>query len=130
MFRDGLESVLFLTATFLLDPLGTIIGAVVGSTIVLVLTVLIREIYRLDISKFFKYTSVLLIVFAMGLVGFGVHELIEAGESLGLQLGVWSQHAYDINPPINPDGSYPIFHERGIIGSILKALVGYDDNPE
>lgn len=40
------------------------------------------------------------------------------------------QQAYDINPPRNPDGSYPLLHEKGMIGSVLQALVGYDGNPE
>ena len=131
VFREGLETVLFLTATFFLDPLGVIVGIVLGSAIVLLIaTLLMKGTYRLDISKFFKYTSVLLIIFAAGLAGYGTHELIEAGEGLGVDFGVLSQHAYDINPPINPDGSYPLLHERGIIGSILKALAGYDGNPE
>lgn len=31
---------------------------------------------------------------------------------------------------MNIDATYPIFHEKGIVGSILKALIGYDGNPE
>jgi high-affinity Fe2+/Pb2+ permease len=31
---------------------------------------------------------------------------------------------------LKPDATYPSLHEKGIIGSILKALVGYDGNPE
>ncbi len=131
VFREGLETVLFLTAAFFLDPFGVVVGVILGSTIVLLLAVLLmRGAYRLDISKFFRYTSVLLILFAAGLAGYGVHELIEAGEGSGIEFGVWSQHAYDINPPMNPDGSYPLLHENGVIGSVFKALIGYDGNPE
>lgn len=131
VFREGLETVLFLTAAFFLDPFGVVVGVILGSTIVLLLAVLLmRGAYRLDISKFFRYTSVLLILFAAGLAGYGVHELIEAGEGSGIEFGVWSQHAYDINPPMNPDGSYQLLHENGVIGSVLKALIGYDGNPE
>lgn len=131
VFREGLETVLFLTATFFLDPTGVVIGIIIGTAVVLVLAVLLmRGAYSLDIGKFFKYTSVLLIVFAAGLAGYGVHELIEAGEDSGIEFGVWSHHAYDVNPPLNPDGSYPLLHEKGVVGSILKAMVGYDGNPE
>jgi len=56
--------------------------------------------------------------------------LIEAGEHSGMDFGFWGEKPYDINPAVNPDGSYPSLHEKGIIGSILKALVGYDGNPE
>jgi high-affinity iron transporter len=131
VFREGLETVLFLTAAFFLDPIGVLIGIIVGTILVLFIAVLLmRGAYRLDIGKFFRYTSVLLIVFAAGLAGYGVHELIEAGEGSGIGFGVWSQHVYDINPPLNSDGSYPLLHENGVIGSIFKALVGYDGNPE
>jgi high-affinity iron transporter len=131
VFREGVETVLFLTATFFLDPVGVIIGAALGTIIVLVLAILLMKgVYRLDIRSFFRYSSIILIVFAAGLAGYGVHELIEAGEGLGIEFGILSQHAFDINPPINTDGSYPLLHENGIVGSILKALIGYDGNPE
>jgi high-affinity iron transporter len=131
VFREGLETVLFLTTTFFQDAAGTIIGVIVGAAIVLVLAVLLmRGTYQLDIKKFFGYTSIILIVFSAGLAGYGVHELIEAGENLDYDFGVLGQKPYDINPPVNPDGTYPILHEKGIAGSILKALVGYDGNPE
>jgi high-affinity iron transporter len=131
VFREGLETVLFLTTTFVQDAAGTILGVIAGTAIVLVLAVLLmRGTYQLDIKKFFGYTSILLIVFSAGLAGYGVHELIEAGENLGYEFGVMGQKPYDINPPVNPDGTYPILHEKGGVGSILKALVGYDGNPE
>jgi high-affinity iron transporter len=131
VFREGLETVLFLTTTFFQDAVGTIIGMAVGAGIVLVLAVLLmRGTYKLDIKKFFGYTSILLIVFSAGLAGYGVHELIEAGENMGYEFGVLGQKPYDINPPVNPDGTYPVLHEKGVVGSILKALIGYDGNPE
>jgi len=131
VFREGLETVLFLTTTFVQDAAGTILGVIAGAAIVLVLAVLLmRGTYQLDIKKFFAYTSILLIVFSAGLAGYGVHELIEAGENMGYDFGVMGQKPYDLNPPVNPDGTYPILHEKGGVGSILKALVGYDGNPE
>jgi len=131
VFREGLETVLFLTTTFIQDAAGTIIGILLGTAMVLVLAVLLmRGTYQLDIKRFFGYTSILLIVFSAGLAGYGVPELIEAGENMGYDFGVMGQKPYDINPPLNPDGTYPILHEKGAVGSILKALVGYDGNPE
>lgn len=41
-------------------------------------------------------------------------------------MGFFSAKAYDINPG---DNAHPL-HEKGTIGSVLKALVGYDGNPE
>jgi high-affinity iron transporter len=129
--REGLETVLFLTATFVQDQIGTIIGALIGISIVLGLSiVLMKSTMNLEISRFFKVTSILLLIFGAGLTGYGIHELIESGEGLGIDFGILGEKPFDINPALNSDGSYPILHENGVIGSILKALIGYDGNPE
>ena len=131
VFREGIETVLFLSVTFVQDPVGAVVGIVVGVALVLALSVLLmRGTVNLEISRFFRVTSVLLIVFAAGLAGYGAHELLEAGEGIGMELGWWAEKPFDINPPLNPDGGYPLLHENGVVGSILKALVGYDGNPE
>ncbi len=122
VFREGLETVLFLTTLVATDPFGTLMGAMLGISTVLALSFLMmRGVYRMNIQKFFKYTSVILVVFAAGLLGYGVHEFIEADLLPPIVENVWN-----INPP---DVNHPL-HEKGAIGSILKALVGYDGNPE
>ncbi len=129
--REGLETVLFLSASFIQDMAGTLLGATLGILIVLGLSIaLIKRTINLEIGKFFMFTSIMLLIFGAGLAGYGVHELIEAGENSGIDFGFWGQKPFDINPPVNQDGSYPILHEKGIIGSVLKSLVGYDGNPE
>jgi len=131
VFREGLETVLFMTTLAIADSSGTVTGAIIASAAAVVLGLLLMKgIYRLDLNKFFQVTSVILIVFAAGLTGHGVHELIEAGESSGIGLGVLGRHAFDINPPINPDGTYPLLHEEGAVGSVLTSLVGYAGSPE
>ena len=129
--REGLETVLFLTATFVQDQIGTIVGAIAGIALVLVLSVLLMKgTVNLEISRFFKVTSILLLIFGAGLAGYGAHELIEAGEGSGIAFGVLGDKPFNINPPVNPDGTYPLLHEKGVIGSILKALIGFDGDPE
>ena len=125
--REGIETVLFLTVFFFTDPSGTTVGIVLGvGAVLLLVMLLLRGTYKLDIRRFFKYSSVLLVLLAAGLAGYGAHELIEASESSGFSLGVLSQNAFDINPSSTED----VFHEKGAVGSILRALVGYDGNPE
>lgn len=125
--REGIETVLFLTAVFFLDPSGTVVGITVALGLVVMLALfLLKGTYRLDVSTFFKYSSVLLVVLAAGLAGFGVHELIESSESSGIELGVLSQRAFNINPTDEAN----MFHERGTVGSILSGLVGYTGSPE
>lgn len=80
------------------------------------------------ITSFFKYTSIILVIFAAGILNYGVHELLEVLELVGVDIGVLDAEAFNINPPVNPDGSYPPLHEKGVIGSFLKSLIGYDEN--
>lgn len=125
VFREGVETVLFLGATAIQSPGDTLLGAGLGIGSVIVLSVLLfKGIYRLDIKKFFAYTGVILLVFAAGLTAYGVHELNEAGI-----IPEVIEHVWDINPPVNPDGTYPALHEKGSVGIIFKSLVGYNGNP-
>ncbi len=125
VFREGVETVLFLGTLALQDPAGTLIGLLIGLAAVILLALLaFKGIYRLNIRRFFQWTSVLLLIFAAGLVAYGVHELNEAGIVPPI-----IEHLWDINPPQNQDGSYPLLHEKGAIGSVLKSLFGYNGNP-
>lgn len=127
VFREGIETVLFLTALFVSDAGGSLIGTFAGIVVVGVLgALMLKSTTRLPIRDFFKYTSVLLVMFSAGLLGAGVHDLIEAAGGSGMELGLLAQAPFNINPI---DSSNP-FHERGVIGSVMKALVGYDGNPE
>ncbi|MCX9083810.1 MAG: FTR1 family protein [Candidatus Methanoperedens sp.] len=125
VFREGVETVLFLGTLAINDPVDTIFGFIVGVSAVIALSfIMFKGMFRLDVSKFFRYTSVLLILFSAGLVATGVHEFNEAGIIPEGIANVW-----DLNPPPNPDGTYPPLHEKGLIGASLKALMGYNGNP-
>ena len=132
VFREGIETVLFLNVLFIQDLSGTLIGVILGLIIVLFASFLLhRKSITLPLKDFFKYTSVLLIIFAAGLAGYGTHELIEAAEGTGYGLdggisGWLFSKPYNLNPA---DKSHPL-HEKGAIGSIAKGLVGYDGDPE
>lgn len=125
VFREGVETVLFLGPLAINFPVDTLAGFALGVLVVVFLSaVMFRGIYRLDLGRFFKYTSILLILFSAGMVATGVHELNEAGI-----IPLVIEHVWDINPPVNPDGTYPLFHENGVAGGILKSLIGYNGNP-
>jgi len=127
VIREGLETVLFLTAFAVQDLTSTILGLVIGIASALLLSfALFKSTYRLNLKVFFKYTSIILLIFGAGLIGYGTHELIEAAELSNIELGFLSTSAYDINPV---DTSHTL-HEKGLIGSLMKSLVGYDGNPE
>jgi high-affinity iron transporter len=125
VFREGVETVLFLGTLSINDPFDTISGFIIGLAAVIVLSfIMFKGTYRLDIGKFFRYTSFLLILFSAGLVATAVHEFNEAGI---IPYGI--EHVWDLNPLPNPDGTYPPLHENGLIGGSLKALVGYNGDP-
>ena len=79
---------------------------------------------KIPLKKYFTATSVLLLLFAAGLVAHSVHEFEEAG-----LLPPIIEHLWDLNPEVNLDGSYPALHEKGIAGEFLNGLFGYNANP-
>ena len=115
--REGIETVLFLTAAaFSTTPTATLVGGGAGLIVAIVLGWLIFAAgKRLDVRAFFRATSVLLILFAAGLLAHGVHELQEAA-----LLPTVVEHVWDINP---------LLDENGAAGTFLKALLGYNGNP-
>jgi high-affinity iron transporter len=115
--REGIELALFLTATsFASGAQQTVVGALLGlATVAILAWALFSSLVKLDIRRFFQVTSVLLILFAAGLVAHGVHELNEAG-----WVPVIIEHVWDINH---------IIDENGFAGEILKTLFGYNSNP-
>lgn len=41
----------------------------------------------------------------------------------------WASRIWDVNPQKNEDGSYPVFHDKGAIGGLMKGLFGYNGDP-
>lgn len=124
ILREGVETVIFMSAisyssgiSFLGGLLGVAVAIAIGWLFFL-------SAKKVNLKKFFNISSVLLILFAAGLVAHGVHEFEEAGVLDGIVAPVW-----DINPELNPDGSYPALHEKGLVGSFLTGLFGYNGNP-
>jgi len=125
VLREGIETVIFLGAASFLAADRNFIWALGGIIAAIFLGYLIfLGSMRINIKTFFNITSILLILFAAGLVASSSHEFEEAGI-----INPVIEHVWDINPSVNPDGSFPLLHEKGYIGSILKGLVGYDGNP-
>ncbi len=115
--REGIETVLFLTAAaFSATPAQTLVGGALGLLIAIALGWLMFAAgKRLDVRVFFRVTSILLILFAAGLVAHGVHELQEAA-----LLPTLVEHLWDVNH---------VLDENSAVGTFLKALFGYNGNP-
>lgn len=115
--REGIETVLFLTAAaFSATPAQTLIGGALGLSVAVIVGWLIFAVGKqVDVRVFFRATSVLLILFAAGLLAHGIHELQEAA-----LLPTFVEHVWDVNP---------ILDESSRLGSFLQALFGYNGNP-
>lgn len=126
VFREGLETVLFLTPFLLDDAISTLIGAFLGIVASLALAYIVFVVgMKINIRKFFYFTSILLVLLAGGLAGYGVHELVEYSGKVGIELGWLGEHAYVLDIP----GDSP-FHHKGVMGSILAVMFGYTVNAE
>jgi len=121
VFREGLESVLFLIPFLVSETLATILGSLLGAFFALILAYGIFTVgMKIDIRRFFYFTSVLLVLLAGGLAGLGVHELVEYSGLAGTELGWIADYAYTMEIP-----STSLFHHKGIVGSILAVMFGY-----
>ena len=124
VFREGIETILFLYGVMMkqggLNIILSLVGAALGIGIAFLVFVQGKKV---PLKMFFNTTSILLIFVAAGMFAYGIHELESAGiiKDYGR---IW-----DINPPKLADGSYPLFHDKGHIGGLLKGLFGYNGNP-
>ncbi len=125
ILREGVELVFFTAVLVIQDGVITYIGLIIGVFAASIIGVMLyKGTFRVPLGSFFKWTSFLLIFFAAGMVAYGIHELQEGGVILFGTTELWN-----INPPLLPDGSYPLLHENGLIGGLAKSLFGYNGNP-
>ncbi len=126
VFREGFETILFLTPFLLDDAIPTFIGMIAGmiAAFILSYSIFIAGM-RINLRNFFYLTSILLILLAGGLAGYGVHELLEYYEKTGVHIGWLAEPAYSLNIPEDS-----LLHHKGIIGSIFAVMFGYSISPE
>ncbi len=117
VLREGLELALFLSAAaFTSTAAQTASGALLGlATAALLGWALFTATLRLNLRRFFQVTTVLLFLFAAGLIANGVHEWNEIG---WIPAGV--EHLW------NTAG---LLRDASPLGSVLTALFGYRASP-
>ncbi len=119
--REVIETILFLIPFATRDLLGTIIGVVLGISIAFIFSYgIVVGVIRFSLRRFFFYSSILLVLIAGGLVGYGIHEILEYVAELGRDLGWLATSAYHLNIP-----ETSLFHHEGLIGSIFAVFFGY-----
>ena len=131
IIREGIELVLLTTGAASigsLNQVSVILGSIIGLAISILIGLLIfYGIKSINLRTFFKITNIMLILFAAGLITYGIHEFIEAGIINPIIDEVWNiKH---ILPESFPDGNPATPEFLEIIGALLKALFGYNANP-
>jgi high-affinity iron transporter len=117
VFREGVELALFTVATvYATSPMVTLLGTLAGLARAAVLGhLMFQGVVHLDMRRFFLVTSALLVIFASGMVAYGLHELIGAS--------------------VRPAGVDPLYDvalllsDKSGLGLALKTLSGYNANP-
>jgi len=115
IIREGVETVIFLNAINYASGINFI-----GGTLGIIAAVLVGYLFfvstkKINLKKLFNISSVLLILFAAGLVARSFHEFQESKLVNGIITPL-----FDINNVLN---------EKGFIGSFLKGMFGYNASP-
>ncbi len=128
VIREGIETALFLVGQASAAQAGSeagafavLLGAVAGLAIAVAIGYgFYQGSRRIDLARFFRWTGVLLIFIAAGLVSYAVHEFVEAGV-----ITVGTQTAWDLSAIL------PHAQDSGnLLGMMLRAMFGYSATPE
>ena len=116
--REGLETAIFFYATTeaagqgqIQPMLGWIIG--LGGAVLMGIAIY-KGALKINLGLFFRYTGILLIVVAAGILSYGIHDLQEAGFLPGL-----NNLAFDVSAAVPPDSWY---------GTLLKGIFNFSPN--
>ncbi|MEU1228021.1 iron uptake transporter permease EfeU [Streptomyces sp. NPDC005828] len=116
--REGLETSLFIWTAVQAtgDGIRPLVGALLGlATSVVLGWLFYRGALKINLAKFFRWTGVMLVVVAAGVLAYGVHDLQEADFLPGLH-----NLAFDISATIPPDSWY---------GTLLKGVFNFQPDP-
>ena len=116
--REGVETALFIWANVAGSGnavIGTV-GALLGILVSVVIAYLIyRGLVRINLSRFFLWTGLFLVLVAAGVLSYGIHDLQEAGVIPGI-----GQTAFSLAHLIAPSSWY---------GTVLGGLFNFTPEP-
>ena len=119
VLREGFETVLFFSSLTLTEGFTMeqgLIGAGLGLILSLVLVyILMKGAKNIPLQSFFKYTGLLILIIAGGLLGSAV-SMMQASELIPTFIPM----VYDISS---------VLDDRELFGTFLRALFGYNSSP-
>jgi high-affinity iron transporter len=113
--REGLETSLFIYANFktVSSTPSASVGLILGLGLAITLGYLIyRSSIKINLSKFFNYTGIALVVVAAGVLSYGIHEYQELGWLPGVDFFVW-----DVTS---------VIAKESLLGGVLAGTIGFD----
>ena len=116
--REGIETALFIWANVNSSGNAVVstLGAVLGILVAVVLAYLLyRGLIRINLSTFFTWTGLFLILVAAGVLSYGIGDLQESGLLPG-----WGQHAFSLAGIVPPSSWY---------GTILGGVFNFTPEP-
>ena len=115
VLREGLETALFIYANFRTvdGTASATIGLVLGFAIAIALGwAIFKSAIKMNLSKFFKYTGIALIIVAAGVLSYGIHEYQELGFLPGPDAFVWDVTSW--------------MPKESLVAGVLSGTVGFD----
>ena len=149
ILREGFETVIFLISSLSITGTFSYLGFFLGAILAILIGYLIViQGRKVDIRNIFKYSTLLLVFLASGMIAYGTHEVEEYIVKSEIIEDFNSDDIYrpwDILQPKDSlsesdvpfmytyDGSKEkyvhLFHDKGSVGVFLKGFFGYNSNP-
>ena len=151
ILREGFETAVFLISSFSITGSFSYLGFISGAVLAIAIGCLIvQQGRKINLRYVFKYTTLMLVFLASGMVAYGTHEaeeyLVKSGniakwESQDKEIyRVWdiyipkqsleeSDQKYMYSYNAKKDIYTHALHDKGSVGVFLKGFFGYNSNP-
>lgn len=150
ILREGFETALFLMGSFNMTGSFSYLGFFSGMIIAILIGYgIVVQGRKINLKAFFQGTTLMLVIFASGMVAYGTHEIEEFFvkgnhlETIGINDKNEIPRAWNILEPqsevdntalysynINGNEKYThLLHDKGRIGIFLTGFLGYNSNP-
>ena len=149
ILREGFETAIFLISSLSITGTFSYLGFFLGAILAILIGYLIViQGRKVDIRNIFKYSTLLLVFLASGMIAYGTHEVEEYIVKSEIIEDFNSDDIYrpwdilqpkdslsesDVDFMYTYDGSKEkyvhLFHDKGSVGVFLKGFFGYNSNP-